>query len=82
MITSTTELYLSYIFEVVYGSANSERAQPSHPPPPLRHLSGIVILSVPVVGLENPFPRVGHLSILLEAVDIVPFSIFYLKMLV
>ena len=51
-------------------------------PPPPQHLSGIVILSVPVVGLENPFPGMGHLSILLEAVDIVPFSIFHLKMLV
>ena len=55
------------------------------PLPPPRHLSGIVILSVPVVGLENPFPRVGHLSILLETVDIVDivsFPIFHLKMLV
>ena len=52
------------------------------PPPPPSHLSSIVIFSVPVVRLENPFPGVRHLSILLEAVDIVPFSIFNLKMLV
>ena len=56
--------------------------RPAPPPPPPGICRAFVILSVPVVGLENPFPRMGHLSILLEAVDIVPFSIFYLKMLV
>ena len=34
------------------------------------------------VTVRKPLPGVRHLSILLEAVDIVPFSIFNLKMLV
>ena len=48
-------------------------------PPGIRQMS--VTLSVPAVGnlSENLCPGVGHLSILLEAVNIVPFSIFHLK---
>ena len=53
---------------------------PSMPTPP-PHPPAFVILSVPVVGSlsENLCLGVWHLSILLEAVNIVPFSIFQLK---
>ena len=55
-------------------SVNSKRA---HAPPP----RAFVIFSVPVVAnlSENLCPRLGNLSILLEAVKVVPFSIFDLK---
>ena len=62
----------------------------SHPPPPTpRQPLGIgqafVILSVPEVGnlSANLCPGyVGHMSILLKAVNIVPFSIFQIKICV
>ena len=45
------------------------------------HLSGIFHVVGPSGGdLSEPlFPGVGHLSILLEEVDVVPFSIFHSK---
>ena len=75
-------------FYPVYGRPLSIMAQsipsvPIHPPPLPPHLSGIlafVTWSVPAVGdlSENLCPGVGHLSVLLEAVNnnVVPFSIF------
>ena len=48
-------------------AANSPGLHPPPKPPsplPHRHLSGIVILSVQVVGLENPFLGVGYFSFL------------------
>ena len=52
----------------------------SIPGVPMPH-EAFVILSVPAVGnlSENLSPGVGHLSILLEVVNIVPFSIFHSK---
>ena len=49
------------------------------PDVPVRSLRAFVILSVPVVGnsSENLCPGVGHLSILLEAVYIVPFFQYF-----
>ena len=64
---------------IASGSVNSKRAYP--------HRSGIcrafVILSVLVVRNfpQNLCPGVGHLSILLEAVNIAPFSIFQYALL-
>ena len=58
------------------GSDNSKCA---HPPPP-GHLSSICYLVGPGGRdlSENLCPgRVGHLSIFLEAVNAVPFSIFH-----
>ena len=71
-------------FYPVYGRPLSIMAQsipsvPIHPPPP-RICRASVTWSVPAVGdlSENLCPGVGHLSILLEAVNnnVVPFSIF------
>jgi len=61
------------------GSVNSKHAHP--PPLPLGICRAFVILPVPGVGnlTENLCLGVGKLSILLEAVNIVPFSIFELK---
>ena len=61
------------------GSVNSKHAHPH--PLPLGICRAFVILPVPRVGnlTENLCPGVGKLSILLEAVKIVPFSIFELK---
>ena len=49
---------------------------PSVPTP-----KAFVILSAPSVGnlSENLLPGMGHLPILLDAVIVVPFSIFHLK---
>ena len=49
------------------------------PDVPVRSLQAFVILSVPVVGnsSENLCPGVGHLSIILEAVYIVPFFQYF-----
>ena len=59
------------------GSVNSKRA--NHPRVFVGHLSSW--WSGTVVGnlSENLCPGVGHLSSLLEAVNIVPLSIFHLK---
>lgn len=58
------------------GSVNCKRAHPPIPPPPPGLLSGIVILSVLVVGnfSVNLYPGVGHLSILKKADNVVCFS--------
>ena len=52
---------------------------PIPPPPPPGHLSGICHLVGPSGGdlLENLCLGVGRLSILLEADNVVPFSIFH-----
>ena len=52
------------------GSVNSKRAHRTR---------AFVTLLVPVKGICQKIsaPGVGHLSILLEAVKVVPFSIFY-----
>ena len=55
---------------------------PSVPIPPPGHLSGIChLVGFPAVGnlSQNFCPGVGHLSILLEALNVVPFLIFHLK---
>ena len=59
-------------------SVNSKRA---YPPPPPGICRAFFILSIPAVGnlSENLCLEVAHLSILLEEVNIVPFSIFHLK---
>ena len=75
-------------FYPVYGRPLSIMAQsipsvPSTPPPPSPRICralAFVTWSVPAVGdlSENLCPGVGHLSVLLEAVNnnVVPFSIF------
>ena len=56
------------------------QASPSPPPPP-GICQAFVVLSVLAVGnfLENLCPGLGLLSNLLEAVNVVPFAIFHLK---
>ena len=66
-------------YEYSNGSVNSKRA---HPPSGI--CQAFVILSVPVLEIcqktwGEKRPGVGHLSILLEAVNVVPFSIFHKK---
>ena len=64
------------------GSVNSKHAHPPPLPYPRVFVGhNFVILPVPRVGnlTENLCPGEGILSILLEAVKIVPFSIFELK---
>ena len=58
--------------------AQSLDSKGAHPPPGRQ---AFVILSVLAVGnlSENLCPGVGHFPILLEWVNIVPFSIFHLK---
>ena len=56
----------------LYGSVNFKRA---HPPTGICHLVG------PDVGnlSDSLCPGVGHLSVLLEALKVIPFSIFHLQ---
>jgi len=63
-----------------YGSVNSKHADP-HPPAPNGHLSGICHLVGPSCKefVRKPLPGVGHSSILLEVLNIVPTSIFTKK---
>ena len=62
------------------GIVNSKCAH-SPPPPPLGICQEFVIFSVLAVGnlSENLCLGVGHLSILLEVIDIAPFSKYHLK---
>ena len=67
---------ISSCISFLYDSVNSK---PAHSPPGICRV--FVILSVPTVGnlSESLCPGMGHLSILLQAVNIIPFSICHLK---
>ena len=67
-----------------HAPVNSKHANSPLPPPPPRsngHLSGICHLVRPSCGefVTKPLPVVGHFSVLLEVLNIVPIatSIFY-----
>ena len=67
---------ISSCISFLYDSVNSKRV---HSPRGI--CRAFVILSVPTVGnlSESLCPGMGHLSILLQAVNIIPFSICHLK---
>ena len=69
-----------FYYFLTYGSVNSQRSNPtpSLPGPLVGHLSA---WSVPAVGhvSEKTLSGGGHFSILLEAVNVIPFSIFLLR---
>ena len=68
---SSTNFWKQRVYHL-YGSVNFKRA---HPPTGICHLVG------PDVGnlSDSLCPGMGHLSILLEAVKVIPFSIFHLQ---